>query len=75
MKIFADEYRAYKQKTSRYWPRSSNYTSPDAVEVRIHAIRRIAFDTVAVLFLPVIEDLFEVLHEQGIIPVLWHLPY
>ena len=73
--IFTDEYREYKQKTPRYWPRFSNYASPDAVEVRVRAIRRIALDTLGVLLLPEIEDLLEVLHKQGIVPVLWHLPY
>jgi hypothetical protein len=31
-------------------------------------------DTVGVLLLPEIEDLLELLHEHGIIPVLWHFP-
>ena len=73
--VFADEYRMYKQKVPRYWPRFSNYSSPDVLEVRLRVIRRIAFDTLGVLLLPEIEDLIEVLHVHGIIPVLWHLTY
>ena len=71
---FGEQYRMYKQKVPRFWPRLSNYNSPDIIEINVHSIRRIAIDTVGVLFLPEIEDLLEVLHENGVIPVLWHFP-
>lgn len=70
--VFGEQYRMYKQKVSRFWPNLANYNSPDMLQVNIHAIRKIAFDTVGVLLLPEIEDLLELLHRQGIIPVLWH---
>ena len=72
---FGEQYRMYKQKVTRFWPRFSNYNSPDMIEVNVHSIRRIAMDTVGVLLLPEIEDLLELLHEHGIIPVLWHFPF
>jgi len=72
---FGEEYRRYKQKVPRFRPCFSNYNSPNVLEINIHSIRRIAIDTVAVLFLPEIEDLLELLHEHGIIPVLWHFPF
>jgi hypothetical protein len=65
----------YKQKVPRFWPRFSNYNSPDMIEVNVRSIRRIATDTVGVLLLPGVEDFLEVLHEHGIIPVLWHFPF
>ncbi|MBN2456817.1 MAG: isoprenylcysteine carboxylmethyltransferase family protein [Sedimentisphaerales bacterium] len=72
---FGEQYRIYKQKVPRFWPRFSNYNSPNMIEVSVHSIRRIAMDTVGVLLLPEIEDLLELLHENGIIPVLWHFPF
>ncbi len=72
--VFGEEYRQYKEKVPRYWPRLSGYRSGERVEINVHAIRRIVTDTVAVLLLPQLEDFFELLHEQGIIPVLWHFP-
>lgn len=72
---FGEQYQMYKQKVPRFWPRFSNYNSPDIIEVNIHSIRRITIDTAGILLLPQIEDLIELLHENGIIPVLWHLPF
>ncbi|OHB73066.1 MAG: hypothetical protein A2Z25_06835 [Planctomycetes bacterium RBG_16_55_9] len=72
--IFGEEYRVYKQKVPRFWPNFSNYNSPDSFNVNVNAIRRIALDTLGVLLLPEIEDLLEVLHHHGIVPVLWHFP-
>jgi len=72
---FGEQYQMYKQKVPRFWPRFSNYNSPDMLEVNVHSIQRIAMDTVGVLLLPEIEDLLELLHQNGIIPVLWHFPF
>jgi len=71
---FGQPYQEYKQRIPRFWPRFSSYNSPDTIEVNVKSIRRIALDTVAVLLLPGIEDLLELLHYHGIIPVLWHFP-
>ena len=71
--IFGEQYRMYKKRVSRFWPHFSNYRSPDILKVNVRAIRQIAIDAVVVLLLPEIEDLIELLHRQGIIPVLWHL--
>jgi len=72
---FGEQYRMYRQKVPRFWPRFSNYNSPDMIEVNVNSIRRIAMDTVGVLLLPGLEDLLELLHQHGIIPVLWHFPF
>jgi protein-S-isoprenylcysteine O-methyltransferase Ste14 len=72
---FGEQYRMYKQKVPRFWPRFSNYYSRDMIEVNVRSIRRIAMDTVGVLLLPQIEDLLELLHEHGVIPVLLHFPF
>ena len=73
-KLFGEEYRKYKRKTPRFFPRISNYESPDTVFVSVLAIRRITIDTIAVLLIPEIEDFLEILHINGILPILWHFP-
>jgi len=73
--IFGEEYRTYKRKTQRFWPKFSNYTSAETLSVNVHSIRRIFFDTAGVLLLPWAEDMLELLHAHGIIPVLWHFPF
>lgn len=72
---FGEQYRMYKQKVPMFRPRFSNYYSRDMIEVNVNSIRRIAMDTVCVLLLPEIEDLLELLHEHGVIPVLLHFPF
>ena len=72
---FGEQYRMYKQKVPRFWPRFSNYNSPEMVNVSVRSMRRIAKDTTAILLLPMIEDLLELLHQNGVIPVLWHFPF
>jgi protein-S-isoprenylcysteine O-methyltransferase Ste14 len=73
-RLFGEEYCIYKREIPRFLPCFTNYRSPDVLNVPVHAIRRIAVDTIAVLLLPEIEDLLEVLHAHGILPVLWHFP-
>jgi len=72
--LFGEQYRTYKQKVARFWPKFSNYNSPKTIEVNVHSLRRIIMDTAGVLLLPEIEDLIELLHNHGIVPVLWHFP-
>jgi len=71
---FGEQYRLYKQKVPAFRPHFSNYNSPAMIKVNVHSLRRIITDTVGVLLLPEIEDLLELLHQSGIIPVLWHFP-
>jgi protein-S-isoprenylcysteine O-methyltransferase Ste14 len=71
---FGEPYQLYKQKVPRFWPRFSNYNSPDSIEVDVHSIRRIAANTIGLLLLPQLEDFLEILHGHGILPVLWHFP-
>ncbi|MDD5457990.1 MAG: isoprenylcysteine carboxylmethyltransferase family protein [Phycisphaerae bacterium] len=73
--IFGDQYRTYKQKVPRFWPKFSNYTSAETLAVNVRSIKRIAFDTAGILFIPYVEDMLELLHEHGVIPVLWHFPF
>lgn len=72
--IFGEQYCLYRQRVPRYWPRLRGYESPKRVTVSVRAIRRIAIDTAAVLLLPEVEDMLELLHDHGVLPVLWHFP-
>jgi len=71
---FPEEYPAYKRRVPRFWPRLGNYRSRGTVEVSVSAIGRVMIDTVAILLLPEVEDILEVLHQHGILPVLWRFP-
>lgn len=71
---FPGTYAAYMERTPRFLPRPSLYHSAPTIEVSTRAIRRVLIDTTAVLLIPEIEDLLELLHESGLLPVLWHFP-
>lgn len=70
---FPQEYPAYAQKVPAFWPRLRNYHSRELLTVSARAIRRIAIDTAAVILIPEIEDILELLHQHGL-PVLWFFP-
>jgi hypothetical protein len=71
---FPTDYLLYKQRVPRFLPRFRNYQSPPEVVVSPRVIRRAMADMVAVLLLPVVEDMLEVLHRTGFVPVLWRFP-
>ena len=71
---FPVEYPAYMQSVPRFWPRLGIYRSPPSIMVSTRAIGRVLIDTAAVLMIPQLEDLLEVLHQHGIVPVLWVFP-
>ena len=71
---FPREYPQYKAGVPRFWPRLRGYRSGPTVTVSVRAIRRVTVDTLAVLLIPEMEDLLEVLHAHGIVPVLWYFP-
>ena len=71
---FPGAYAAYMERTPRFWPRFSLYRSAPTISVSTRAIRRVLIDTAAVLLIPEIEDLLELMHEQHLVPVLWCFP-
>ena len=72
--LFPQEYPAYRKQVPSLWPRLRDYHGKTELLVSTRVIGRVLLDTIAVLLIPEIEDLLEVLHETGIIPVLWHFP-
>ncbi len=71
---FPDAYPAYRSAVPRFWPRFRHYHSRSTVEVSVHTIRRVMLDTIAVLLIPAVEDLLEMLHRHHVVPVLWLFP-
>jgi len=72
--LFPESFREYRLRVPGFWPRLRLYRSSDSVTVKVRSIRRIAVDTVGVLLIPEVEDLLELLHHHGLIPVLFHFP-
>ena len=73
-KRFPEDFAAYRQRVPWLCPRLRGYTSAEKISVSVRSIRRVLIDTVAVLLVPEVEDFLEVLHDQGILPVLWYFP-
>jgi len=71
---FPAEYPQYKKQVPRFWPRFRNYQSRDSITVSVRAVRRATVDAICVLLIPEVEDLLEILHQHGVLPVLWTFP-
>jgi len=72
--LFPEDYHIYKQTVARFMPSLGNFKLKEEVLVPVRAIRRIMVDTIGVLLIPEIENFLEVMHTNGVIPVLWHFP-
>lgn len=72
--LFPTEYPAYKRTVPGFMPLLKNYKGRKELVVPSRLIRRIMMDTIAVLLIPEVEDLLEVLHSKGLIPTHWHFP-
>lgn len=71
---FGEDYARYRQTVPRFAPRFRNYRRKKVLVVPLRTVRRIMVDTILVLLVPETEDLLEVLHANGWVPVLWHFP-
>jgi protein-S-isoprenylcysteine O-methyltransferase Ste14 len=71
---FPQEYPLYAKEVPAFWPRLRNYHSKETLTISTQAIRRIAVDTSGIILIPMIEDFLELLHQHGIVPVLWFFP-
>jgi len=74
LELFPDAYPKYAQAVPRFWPKLGHYRAAGSVTVGVRSIRRATIDAMAVLLLPEVEDLLEVLHHHRIVPVLFHFP-
>ncbi len=72
--LFPGEYEDYARRVPLFWPRFRGYRAGESVTIPTRAIRRIAMDTVAVMLIPVAEELIELFQHQGVLPVLWRFP-
>jgi len=71
---FPVKYPQYRRRVPRFWPRFHNYRSQKTLVISVHAIRRATVDAVCVLLIPLVEDFLEILHQYGVVPVLWRFP-
>jgi len=71
--IFGSQYVEYKKQVPRFWFRISRFRTPEYITVSPRSIYRVTGESVMVLMIPVIEDIIELLHESGVLPVLWHI--
>lgn len=72
--LFGRQYDEYARRIPRLLPSLRHYSSPKTVEVSTRAVRRVTIEAMGVLMIPLLEDLFELLHANGVLPVLWHFP-
>ena len=68
---FGREYEQYRRRTPRYLPAFRRYQGPAEITVSVWAVRRATIETLAVMLIPPLGDLVEILHARGVLPVLW----
>jgi protein-S-isoprenylcysteine O-methyltransferase Ste14 len=68
---FGPAYEEYKKQVPRLWFAFSRYQSPDKIEVSTRALKRATMEVVFLLLIPPLGDLIEILHANGVLPVLW----
>ena len=70
---FGEDYRAYKRTVPRFLPSFRSYHSPEYVTVSVRSVRRAVAEVSAILLIPMLGALIEMLHAKGLLPVLWRL--
>jgi protein-S-isoprenylcysteine O-methyltransferase Ste14 len=68
---FGPAYEEYKKQVPRLWFAFSRYQSPEIIEVSTRAVRRATMEMILLLLIPPLGDLIEILHTNGVLPVLW----
>ena len=69
---FGQAYEQYKQNVPRFWFRFSQFKTPEFIQVSPKAIYRVLTESILILLVPAAGDLIEILHANGILPVLWY---
>lgn len=71
--IFGEEFRQYKRCVPRFFGRPGKYRSAESIVVSAHAVKRAIIEASAILLIPVLGDLINLLHARGILPAIWHI--
>ena len=66
-RVYGDMYLTYKRRTPRWIPDFSLYTEPESAVVRPAYIRKGIFNAAWFLWLFLIWEIVEKLHEQGVL--------
>ncbi|MFB3890868.1 MAG: isoprenylcysteine carboxylmethyltransferase family protein [Phycisphaerae bacterium] len=72
--IFGEDFLEYKRRTPKLWFALGKYASPATVDVPVKFMRRVFFDTLAVLLILPFADLIRMLQKANILPVIWYFP-
>ncbi len=72
--LFGDEFTNYMDKVPRFFPRSLTMTQPDRLEFSPRLFNRAVWECAMILLIFLLAHGLEWAHEQGIVPVLIHLP-
>ena len=68
---FGEQYLEYKKCVPRFGFAFRNFHTADTIEVSVRSIYRATGAAMIALTVPAIGDLIEMLHADGILPVLW----
>jgi len=70
-KVFGEQYLEYKHRVPRFGFAFRNFHTAQTIEVSVRSIYRATGEAMLALTVPIIGDLIETLHANGILPVLW----
>ena len=70
-KLFGQQYLEYKKRVPRFSLSFRNFHSRANIEVPVRSIYRATGEAMLALTVPAIGDLIEILHANGILPILW----
>lgn len=72
--LHGDAFRDYKNSVPRLFPKTFTVQHPELYEVHTRQFRRVFFDAMWFVWLFIIMQVIEKLHNLEIIPVLWKVP-
>jgi len=73
-KKYGDTYRNYKATVPRLFPRTLSLQEPEKYEVYSRMVRKVIMEAMWFVWLFILFEVIESLHESGILPVLWKIP-
>jgi protein-S-isoprenylcysteine O-methyltransferase Ste14 len=71
---WGEEYESYCQRVPRFWPRFSNFHTPDSITVNVDGLMAEVWRTSRWLWIPVLAELIEHVKGEPWWPRLFHLP-
>jgi hypothetical protein len=69
-----DTYRNYQASVPRFLPHTLSFQEPETYEVYPKMVRKVIMEAMWFVWLFILIEVIESLHEAGILPVLWRIP-